>query len=262
MLIHMKNHRCGLTAATVLAVTGLLVVANPGVAADSLSAAKKLRVDAQREARASQKKIDAIAAQTQKRLQEYREVLHQVEETKNYNDHLQRLIDVQNEQLAAIERQTRNASDTQRQIVPLLTRMVAVLEELVGIDMPFLLQERRLRVENLKKLTDDPNVTLPNKYRRVMEAYQIEMDFGRNIEAYTAELERDNQVRMVEFLRVGRVALLYLSFDGNDTGYWDKTTAQWVSLDRSFVPAVARGLQIAKKHVPPELIKVPVGVPE
>lgn len=262
MLIHMKNHRIGLPKALVFALMGFIVVIKPGFAADSLSAAKKLRVDGQREALASQKKIDSLAAETQQRLEEYREVLHQFAEIKDYNDHLERLIGGQNEQLASVERQMSNARSIQRQIVPLISRMVAVLDELVSIDMPFLLQERRLRVENLKKLIDDPNIALPNKYRRVMEAYQIEMDFGRNIEAYTAELKRDNQARMVEFLRVGRVALLFMSLDGSETGYWDKATGRWVVLDRSFNPAVARGLQVAKKQLPPELIKVPITAPE
>lgn len=261
MLIHIKNHRMGLPSFLLLALTGLVLIVKPIFAADPLKSAKKVRIDSQREALASQKKIDSLATETQQRLEEYRDVLHQVEGINVYNEHLERLIVGQNEQLLAIERQMNNARETQRQIIPLINRMVDVLDELVGLDMPFLLQERRLRLDNLKKMVDDPNVALPDKYRRVMEAYQIEMDFGRNIEAYTAELKHDGQGRMVEFLRVGRVALLYMTFDGNETGYWDKATRKWVVLSKSFNPAIAKGLQIAKKQAPPELIKIPVTAP-
>ncbi len=262
IVIHMKKHRIGKICILTLALTGHFMLTNSGFAEDPLTKAKRVRVDGQQEAQVSQKKIDSLAAETQQRLEEYRGVLHQLEQIKDYNDHVERLIGEQNEQLAAVERQINNARETQRQIVPLINRMVAVLEELVNIDMPFLIKERRMRVQSLKKIIDDPNIALPDKYRRVMEAYQIEMDFGRNIEAYTAELSRDNQTRMVEFLRVGRVALLYMTFDGGETGYWDKAAGRWVVLDRSFNAAVARGLQVAKKRVPPELIKVPVAAPE
>ena len=38
--------------------------------------------------------------------------------------------------------------------------------------------ERRQRAANLKNLLDQPDVSVAEKYRRVMEAYQVETEYG------------------------------------------------------------------------------------
>ena len=231
-------------------------------AADPLTSAKELRAESQQEAAASQKKIDAVSEETRTLLEEYRDIIQRTDTVRSYNDHLAQLIEDQNEQLTSIQRQIENAQQTQQEIVPLITRMVEVLEELIILDVPFLLEERRLRVQHLQELIEDPTVPLPEKYRRVTEAFQIEMDYGRNIEAYTGELEQGDQTRTVEFLRIGRIALLYRSFDGQDVGYWDQAEKKWVALPASFNGAITKGLRIAKKEAPPDLFTVPVQAPD
>lgn len=243
----------------------LLVCAAPAhapQAADPLSEAKKARIQGQQEAVRSQRRVDSLSEQTQTLLDEYRDVLRRTQELRAHNARLQRLLKAQREELDSLARQLENVQRTQQQIEPLIDRMVAVLEEFVALDRPFLPKERAMRVESLKRLLDDPRVDLAEKYRRVMEAYQVEMDYGRNIEAYTGELEREGEVRTVEFLRIGRIALIYRSFDGRHSGYWDQTQRAWVTLPASYNGAIARGLRIARKEAPPELIEVPVSAPE
>lgn len=118
-----------------------------------------------------------------------------------------------------------------------------------------------MRVEQLKELLNRADISLPEKYRRVMEAYRVEADYGHSIEAYSGDLVRDDAVRTVEFLRLGRVALYYLSLDATTAGYWNRQTRQWQILPDKFRNAVTQGLLIAKKQVPPDLVSLPITAP-
>ena len=84
--------------------------------------------------------------------------------------------------------------------------------------MPFLLEERRKRIAGLRDIMNRADVSLSEKYRRVVEAYQIEMDYGRTIEAYDGRLGEGDDARTVQFLRIGRVVLMYQTLDGRRDG--------------------------------------------
>jgi hypothetical protein len=147
-------------------------------------------------------------------------------------------------------------------VTPLMLAMVDAIETFVDRDVPFLLDERRDRVGRLRELMDRADVTNAEKYRRIMEAYQIENDFGRTIEAYRGSLEGGAETRTVNFLRIGRVTLLYQTLDGTEVGAWNKDNAAWEVLDGSYRPAVRQGLRIARKQAAPDLLRLPVPAAE
>ena len=68
-----------------------------------------------------------------------------------------------------------------------------------------------------------------------MEAYQVETDYGRTIEAYRGPLTLEGTTRTVDFLRVGRVALFYRALDGSLVGHWDREQRAWKQLGRDYV---------------------------
>ena len=74
--------------------------------------------------------------------------------------------------------------------------------------------------------------------------------------------DKDGSEKTYEFLRVGRITLLYQSPDGMETGVWNKQTRQWDALPQEYRSAVEQGLRIAKKQAPPALIKMPVQTAE
>ena len=87
-----------------------------------------------------------------------------------------------------------------------MQKMLDTLEQFVALDVPFLLEERsEPRRELLEEMMARADVTLSEKYRRIVEAYQVEMDYGRTIEAYEGKLGDGDDARTVQFLRVGRV---------------------------------------------------------
>ncbi len=231
-------------------------------AADPLDAAIDTRLRSHEAVKENQKRVDAMADQSEELRQEYRQVLGQIESLRAYNGQLQRLVDKQEQKLASYRAQIGNVRVIQQHLLPFMLRMIDVLEELIDSDLPFLLEERRARVAQLRKMMDDPSVSMPEKFRRINEVYKIETDYGRTIEAYTAPLEQNGSSRTVDFLRLGRVALYYQTLDGNESGIWDVGSGGWKRLEKSLNKEVQHGLRIARKQVPPDLLRLPVAAPE
>jgi hypothetical protein len=119
------------------------------------------------------------------------------------------------------------------------------------------------RIEELRKLMERPEVPTSEKYRRVSEAYQIELEYGHTIEAYEGELiGPGGDSRTVSFLRFGRLGLYYMTLDGLETGYFDNESDQWRQLPGEYIQPIDRTIRIARKQLPPDLVRLPVPAPE
>jgi hypothetical protein len=143
-----------------------------------------------------------------------------------------------------------------------MTQMIGGLEQFVALDVPFLLEERQERVAKLKELMERDDVTVAEKFRKVTEAYQIENDYGSTIEAYKDTVNIEGGTREVDFLRVGRIGLIYQSQDGKVSGAWDQSARQWEALGNESKNQIKFALQIATKQKAPDLVLLPVPAPE
>jgi hypothetical protein len=213
-------------------------------------------------AAASQKLINRLDDETSRNLQRYRVASQRAESLEIYNKQLKRLIDSQVSEIDSITRQTNEIETIETGSLPLMLEMTDTLSELVGAGAPFLTTEREERVANLKSLIDRADVTAGEKFRRIMEAYLVEVDYGRTIEAYRGELQTQGDVRTVDFLRIGRVGLYYQTLDGAESGRWNPATGTWEELPASVRRQIQIGLRIARKQAPPELLALPVNAPE
>lgn len=244
-----------------LALLGLL--SNDCVfAADALKEAVDAQVQANNASSAAQKNIDVLSDQTRRMLDEYRETLRRAEGLSAYNAHLRKLVESQEIQKASLEKQLTEIELTRRDLVPLMLRMVDALEKFVALDRPFRLDERTLRVKELKDMMNRADVGDAEKFRRLLEVYQTENEAGKTIETYRAELKDAGTSRMVDFLRVGRAALMYQSLDGSETGFWNHKAKRWQVLPSGYDDAVRTGLAVARKESAPELLPIAVDSPE
>jgi hypothetical protein len=116
-------------------------------------------------------------------------------------------------------------------------------------------------VASLRTMMDRADVTIAEKYRRILEAFQIENEYGRTIEAYRGTLEVDGTSRTVNFLRLGRVALLYQTLDGREAGAWDRAEGTWTTLS-GYHNAIEQGIRVARKQVAPDLLRLPIPAAE
>lgn len=204
----------------------------------------------------SQKRVDALADEGRDLADQYRTALRESEGLKLYLQQLRAQLASQREEMDVIRQESQELDRTNIEILPLMQRMLASLEQFVNLDMPFLREERTARVAKLKEMMPRADVTVSEKYRRIIEAYQIEMEYGRTIEAYRAPL----QSKEVSFLRVGRVGLFYQTPDGRETGYWDRDRKEWVR-DEDYAVGVQEGLKVARKQTSPNLLIVPMQAP-
>jgi hypothetical protein len=213
------------------------------------------------EASGVQKRIDGISDETDDLLAQYRTVLKQIDSIDLYNTQMGDLITAQEEELASLKEQLGRVQGVGRSVTPLMLRMVSALEKFVRLDVPFLADERAERITSLTQMMGRADVTTAEKFRQIMEAYQIENEYGRTIEAYRASLLLGDRETTVDFLRFGRIALVYQSLDETESGRWDQDQGAWVSLDGSHRSSIRDGLRIARKQSAPDLIRLPLAAP-
>jgi hypothetical protein len=205
-----------------------------------------------------QKRIDGISDVTDSLVSQYRTALKQIDSIRIYNGQMRELIGSQEAELASIIDQLDRVDLVGRSVTPLMLRMIDAVEKFVELDVPFLIDERTERIVELRKLMSRADVTNAEKYRGIMEAYQIENEYGRTIEAYRSTLDLGDRETTVDFLRFGRIALVYQSLDETETGVWNQQTRSWESLDSSHRSAIRQGLRIARKQAAPDLIRLPL----
>jgi len=208
----------------------------------------------------SQERVSNLSQQTRELLQDYRSVVRDTEALRIYNDNLERLVSDQRSEIRSINDQLAGLDETNRGVVPLMLEMIDMLDRIVEADIPFRIDERRARVARLRAMMDQSEITASEKYRRVMEAYTGELEFGRSTEAYSARLPSTGQT--VDFLRVGRTLLLFQSSDGALTGWFNPSTRVFEQLPERYRQEVRKGLAMARNERAPDLLLLPVPGPD
>jgi len=212
-------------------------------------------------ARQSQERINTIVEGTRSLEDQYRAINKEIDGLKVYNRLMTAQVESQAATLEDIALSMDQVDVINRQIFPLMERMIDGLEQSIALDLPFLMEERTKRVTDLKGIMERSDVSVAEKFRKVMEAYQIENDYGTSSEFYTESLTIDGATRSFNVLRIGRLGLYFQSDDTKITGRWDDTSRQWV-IDDSARNEVRKGLRMARQLIAPELINIPVPAPE
>ena len=210
----------------------------------------------------SQARINRLSDSADEALSQYKEQAKLVDGLEVYNAQLRSTIAEQERTIAQYDRSIEEVAELQRQVAPLMERMMAALEQFVELDVPFQLESRRDRLALIRDTFDESNVNVAEKFRLVLTAYQQEINYGRLIAHYTGTLELNGQVRDVDFLRVGRIALLYQTSDQTSTGVWDKDAKQFVELGNDYRRPVAEGIRMAQQLATLEILELPINAPE
>lgn len=255
------TRRMNAARATVAAVTLLVGAwAGPGRAATVDAVVEEAARGAAAGAE-SQERVDALSDDADTLAAQYRAALQTTRALTVYNQQLESLLVSQRQEIELMTKQIDEVTLVSRKVLPLMVRMIDALEGFVALDVPFLQDERRERIAGLRAMMDRADVTIAEKYRRILEAFQIENEYGRTIEAYRGKLVDGERSRTVDFLRIGRATLLYQTLDGRESGAWDPRAGAWTTLSGYHI-AIEQGIRMARKQVAPDLIRVPMPAPE
>ena len=241
-------------ATTVIAISGSVFAQS----VDQILQADQRRLNL---AQQSQERINNVVEGTRSLEDQYRAINKEIDGLKVYNRLMKAQVDGQTATLEDIGLSMDQVDVINRQIFPLMERMIDGLDQSIKVDVPFLMDERTGRVTGLKDIMSRSDVSVAEKFRKVMEAYQIENDYGTTIEDYKQSLTIDGATRAFNMLRIGRIGLYFQSDDTKITGRWDNTARTWVE-DNSARNEVRKGLRVARQLVAPELINIPVSAAE
>ena len=206
----------------------------------------------------TQKEINQLDETTRILLAEYQSTTKEYETLKLYNDQVQKIINSQLAEIEDIILQIDELDETNQMIVPLMIKMINGLEDFISLDLPFLMKERVNRINNLRTTMDRGDISTSEKFRLITEAYKTELEYGRTIETYRDTINIDGVDTSADFLRIGRIALTYLTTDGSKGGYYDLNEKTFLKSSGSIKRATEDGLNIASKQAPPALIQIPI----
>ena len=204
----------------------------------------------------SQEKIDGTEKQTDKIVNEYKVVAKQVEGLKLYNEQKRIQIQAQLDLMDKLDEQLVQVVVMQRQIPPLAQRMLEGLEQFVSLDTPFYIDERLERIDIVRSSLSNPKITASEQVRQILEAYNIEAEYGRKISSYEDTIVIDGKEMVVNVLVVGRIGMFYQTKDEQQSGFWNNETNDWEEVS-GYRTAIRDGIRMAKKLAPTDMLLLP-----
>jgi len=207
---------------------------------------------------ATQKKVEQWSEQRQALVNDLLNQKTQLEwnqfQTKKYRQY----VDHTRSSIADLKRQKEQMLLLRKELEPFLDTSVATLRQEVIQDLPFLAQERHERLAFLDESLTDPELSLSEKLRRVLEAVQVEADYGNSVEVTEQTLALESGDTMVKVLRLGRIGLFYLSPNGDKVGQWVQEKKAWQPLSDDYSKTVRVTIDIVEQKRAAELIDLPL----
>jgi len=241
------------------AMTGALALAGSNIAAaDALTDLQKEEAKIFKASAKSQSKIDNIYEQTVDLLADYRTTVDATDVMRGYNDHVQRMVNDQEKNIASLQKQIDGIDKIKQGVVPLMYRMIDTLEKFIELDMPMNIDVRKERVANLRDIMGDSNVTTSEQFRLVLEAYEIEASYGTIFDSYQSEIEVDGRTLTADFVHMGRIALVAQSLDAKHSWLWNNNSRSWEVLGDEYLKPITDAIRMARKQLPMDLAKLPV----
>lgn len=137
--------------------------------------------------------------------------------------------------------------------------VVERLETFVNGDLPFLMAERKARIAGVKEVIAKPGVTGAEKLRRVLEALQVEANYGSVVEVYQEKISVGGEEVYADMVRVGRLSVFWRTPDGKRVGEYDRAQSRWVELDPSYVRVINETREMALRLRSTEIVLLPLG---
>ncbi|OAJ96253.1 DUF3450 domain-containing protein [Vibrio bivalvicida] len=238
----------------------LLATSASNTLSNSLDSAQSIQNKTNAASASSQKRIDFSAEKTLTLKAEIEQLEEEVKNLKVYRDHLTALVTSQAKEVASLDSQIEEIKSTRQGIVPLMYQMVDGLKESLADDAPIKFEQRQQRIAKLDSMMTRADVSDAEKYRRILEAYQIELDYGTKLGLYQGQIALNGENREADVLYLGRISLVARSLNGTKFWSWDQKSEQWLDVDGSLKADLDKAFSIAAKQTAPSLITLPVSI--
>ena len=161
--------------------------------------------------------------------------------------------------IAELERRMVESVRLNESLIDTLDAVVVRLENFVSRDLPFLMEERRARIAGLKESLARPDFTGAEKLRRVLEALQVEANYGNVAEVYQEKIMINDEEVHADMVRIGRVSVYWLTPDGERVGEYDRGQGKWVELDHKYAHTINVTREMALRLRSVEVVSLPLG---
>ena len=208
---------------------------------------------------ASQQRVERLDDEADTAVREFRAVLQQKDNIALFVAQQDIFLQSQKSEIASLRRQLGTVEQIKQGMSPMMLKMAAEIEDAIKSDMPFNLSERLARVDRMKNVLADPDVSPAEQYRQVLNAFKIEVSYGQGIDSYEGA-HPNKPGNVVNFLRFGRVALLYMSKDESEVGRYNLETKSWDALTGADAIALRQAVRISKGEAAPNIVYAPVSV--
>ncbi len=241
----------------------MLVVMNvPTVlwAEDNLDKARKIVKKTNQTIQKAQMNVDLNVEESVFLKSEIEQLESEIESLALYRNHLRKLVDSQDAELISLKRQLQGVEETRQGIVPLMYRMIDGLESVLKYDLPLRYKARQKRLDDIKILMGRADVAEAEKFRRILEAYKIEMAYGTKLGAYSAEIQVNDNLLQVEQLYFGRVSLISRSLDYQNYWVWMHDSKTWQALSKEKGVEINKAFAMAAKQQAPSVVTLPLSI--
>ncbi len=233
-------------------------VASAASAQSELNQAERIQSQANSAARQTQETINQLDNTTNDLFAEYLGVAQRVETLELFVRQQEIYLESQSTEINGLRNQISQVDEIRTELLPMQRDMLECLRLVIDSDIPFYLDTRRERLRRLEELLGQHDVTPDEQYRKLMEAYEIELDYGRFVESWEAQLYGEPDGPLVDYVRYGRLAWVYVTKDGTEAKYWDQATSSWLDLDGSMIRDVQLARRIANEQASPDIYRAPV----
>src|SRR5690625_6394202 len=114
-------------------------------------------------------RIDRLAQETDDLVHQFDVVHREIEGLRTYDSQLERQIAAQLRVMEELGESIEQVTVIERQIQPLVLRMLEGLEQFVALDMPFRVEERQARLKMLRDNQDRADISVGEKFRQVLD---------------------------------------------------------------------------------------------
>ncbi|MBL0731495.1 MAG: DUF3450 domain-containing protein [Desulfosarcina sp.] len=209
--------------------------------------------------RKTQKKEDQWADKKAELITEYKNLCQENENLVIENGDLKKKFKADQEEIASLKAKIAAIEIVSNELEPYLAEVLERLEKSVRAGLPFLAQERKARLQTLRKFIEKPDASSAELFRRIMEAVLVEAEYGNTVEVYREKIDINEKQITACIFRLGRVSLFFKTPDNRRTGYFDPGAGKWVKLPEKYNREIGNAIEIAAKRRSIELVTLPVG---